>query len=202
MSAESRTPPLAVAALILACLVILPLAPLVGAILGMVALLRSPQGAKRGAAIAAIAVGASVTLVVQATCGVVALGVLTAGAHMSRDIEARANLTVLTSQISKYIATAEKRLPPTGDWTPSKLACDRHGRAQPAQPEAWKAPPWINVGFSIPKPHHLQYRIAAVDAEHVSAEARADPKCDGHYLVYHRTVGRDGTVGRLLSDLQ
>jgi hypothetical protein len=201
MSVESRTPPLAVAALILACLVILPAVPLVGAILGVVALVRSPPGAKRGAAIAAIAVGASVTLVVQSVCGVVALGVYTAGAQMSRDIEARTNLTILGSQIGKYAAAAG-RLPPASDWTPAKFKCQRRSLSQPAQPEAWEVTPWKNIGFSIPKPHQLQYRIAAIDGEHVSAEARADPKCDGHYLVYHRKVARDGTIGALLSDRQ
>ncbi len=61
-----RTSGLAIFALVMACLFFVPLAPLVGLVLGIVALAKARPGDPRGIAIAAVAVGPVSFLFLQA----------------------------------------------------------------------------------------------------------------------------------------
>ncbi len=180
---------LAITALVLACLFFVPLLPLIGLILGIVALVKSRPG-DRGLAIAAVVVG-GVTLVMNVgVCAAVAIPSFMKYVKRSKTSEARMNIGRLATSVAAYQLDHNK-LPPPADWTPPGRACDQPNQKFSPDPSLWKGEPWKSLDFSVDTPSYYQYRVVA-GADGVTVEARGDLDCDGEFSSFRRTVSNDG----------
>jgi type II secretory pathway pseudopilin PulG len=190
-----RTSPLAIFALVMSCLFFVPLFPLIGLTLGIVALVRSRPGQPRGVAIAAVAVGPVAFFFLQGICAAIAIPSFMKYIRRSKVVEARLNVRRLANLAVQYQAE-HARLPPAVDWTPAGSACGQeHNRFAP-DPRAWSVAPWSDLQFSVDTPHYYQYRIETVGPGEIAVEARGDLDCNGTFSHFTHTVGPGG-VGEL-----
>ena len=85
----------------------------------------------------------------------------------------------IADRVAAHVA-AHGRVPPTAAGpTPEPGCCDRGG-ACPPEAEAWSAPGWRELGFSIDGEHRFSYQYAP-DPSGLAATLRAtgDVACDG-----------------------
>jgi hypothetical protein len=97
----------------------------------------------------------------------------------TRAAEADELLGYLADRVAAHVATTG-RVPPTAAGpTPGAACCDRGGIC-PADPAAWSAPGWRELGFSIDGEHRFAYQYAP-DPGGLAATLRAtgDVACDG-----------------------
>jgi type II secretory pathway pseudopilin PulG len=184
---KGRMSGLAVTALVLSCLFFLPLIPLIGAVLGIIAVVSiRPPTRGRGLAIAAIPVGFSTAFFIQGILAAAAIPAFINYTKRAKTSEANFVLSALRDAAARY---AEGQTPPrfpvaeTG-WTPA-LSCCAGGQRQACQlnPAVWAATPWVELGFTPKARHYFQWRYAS-DGSEVTAEARADLDCDNQYSSY------------------
>jgi hypothetical protein len=196
-TAPSRTSGLAIFALVLACLLIIPFAPLVGMILGIVATVRAKANEPKGLAIAAIPVGAIGTLLIQPMCAAIAIPAFIGYTAATKATEARVNLRAIGTSV--HATMLEKGAPPPAtDWTPSGSACDFPARRYPDDPRAWEAPGWRAISYQGSGKTRFQYRLQPSGAS-IRVEARADLGCDGTWKRYALEVTESG-VGQVIED--
>ena len=171
-TAPPRTSGLAIFALVLACLLIIPFAPLVGMILGIVATVRAKPSEPKGLAIAAIPVGAIATLLIQPMCAAIAIPAFIGYQIGAKTVEARVNLRSIGNSV--YSTMQDKGSPPPAtDWTPAGSACELPGKRYPDDPRAWEAPGWRAIGYQGSGPMHFQYRLVP-SAKTLRVEAQSD----------------------------
>lgn len=97
----------------------------------------------------------------------------------TRAAEADELLGYLADRVAAAVA-ATGRVPPTAAGpTPQTACCDRGGTCE-ADSEAWTAPGWRELGFSIDGEHRFSYQYTP-DPGGLAATARAvgDVACDG-----------------------
>lgn len=173
---EQNTKPkagLSIVALVFASLFFVPLFPLVGVILGVVALATRRA---RTMALVAVCLGAVFTLL---SVGVAAISIsffrqLAAGAKRA---EANRELQAIARQLRELDEEQWQRLPDSA-WTPPGEACARPDHKLPDDGSAWQVAPWTTLRFDIREPHFYQYRLRR-DGDGVVIEARADIECKG-----------------------
>jgi type IV pilus assembly protein PilA len=195
---------LAIAAIVMACLFFVPLVPLIGAILGIVAsitLKKRPDLGGRGAAVAAIPIGFVVFFVVQSMAAV-AIPAFIKYMHRSKSSEAHLGLDRLRYATRAYVEAdrydAQGNLLPKGfpvartGWVPASPCCAKGTRCQPDVAQ-WNASPWKELHFEMADPHFFQWRYES-DGRSFKAQARGDLDCDGIYSEYaiHGTLGPQG----------
>jgi hypothetical protein len=172
-----------IVALVLACLVIVPLAPLVGCVMGFVIALRTPRGRPRGFAVLAAAIGAGVFALLQVAPTLLIVSVTRAFMKDLRFAEAYLNVPKVANQVQSY-AHVNHRFPPQTDWSPpGDPRCPLKTHFAGNDP-VWDQSPWRELRFHIPGAHGWQYRVA-LTGEPTSrwAEARADLDCHGDVRV-------------------
>jgi hypothetical protein len=190
-TSPSRPPPhgrstLAVFAVVLASLFFIPLAPLFGLVLGIIALATHRS---RTLSIVAISLGAVFTLV-TIVWAVIAASAFLKYVRRAKALEATANLEKLARSAADLSPAARAQLA-TADWTPAGRACGRANDQFPGEPGAWSSGPWPVLGFAIAEPHYFQYRLSRA-GDDLIVEARADLDCDEQYSLYARKVSAAG----------
>jgi hypothetical protein len=182
---------LAVAGVVLASLFFIPLAPLLGLILGIIALATHRS---RTLSIVAISLGGVFTLVTFIWAAVAASAFFKY-VRRAKALEASTNLERLMRGATALTADERAHLLAT-DWTPATTACGRKDDQYPVDPAAWSGAPWTALGFAAAEPHYFQYRVRHA-GDDVVLEARADLDCDGEFSRYERKIGSGGQVSEL-----
>ena len=198
------TPGLAVAALVLACLFFLPFVPLVGTILGIIAVIVAKPNQSRTAAIVAICVGivvAPVSLIMSA----VTIPSFIKYNRRSKTTEASMNIRKLyDSTVSYYEAEhadysgtiLPPQFPVETAWTPAETPCNYPEQKFPVQPTLWAEPTWQALNFSVDDSSYYQYRVrrdgnGSNVGDQFFLEARGDLNCNGVWSLYRRTATVD-----------
>lgn len=191
MTAEPapHTPPktsgMAIAALVLSLLFCVPFAPLIGLILGIVALtkINKSRGALTGMGLAIAAIGISAVTMVVGIGMMVAIAIPNFMRFQARAKEAEAKVTLTQLRIATMAHVAEHGSFPSSDgaWAPTAM-CPKEG-CKGGEPE-WQKEPWttLQVGFEAGEKHYFQYRYE-VQGEGKDATltitAQGDPDNDG-----------------------
>jgi len=176
---------LAVAGLILSSIFFIPLLPLVGMILGGIALAKAPPGRKT-LGVVAVCVGAACLLVIQAPISVIAIQSFKRYIVRAKTVEAKMNLRRIADQVMANHLESGK-FPPTTDWVPAGSPCGLPGDKFPANPMLWAAPPWSELQFEIADPHYYQYRLVNSGSE-ISVQAQGDLNCNKLTSLFERKV--------------
>ncbi len=202
--AKSRAAVLADWALGLSIALIVPGLPLVGAALGVAALLQLQGGPEaervRTKALGAILIGSLAGLVsLAAILTVIAPGTLGVG-WRARRLDAQLNLHAIERGI--YAFHAEHGTFPVGDtgWTPETPCCEQRGRVCRLEPQEWSVHPlWSQLEFvPLAAPTH-QLRYDSDDGQTFIVRARGDIACDGNVEVV-RLRGEIGPTGNVVSE--
>ena len=186
---------LAIAALVLSLLLFIPLAPLVGGILGLVGLRKIGRGESgRGMCIAAIPVGFVLFLLVQVLPAVVSVQAFNRFVTLSKASEAREGLHAMRYGV--FDAAMQERVDASGNFLPPNFPvaetawAPTHGCcAQPSLPACqrndadWDRQPWRAMQWKPEQKHHYQYRYTS-NGRTVTVEARGDLDCDGEYSLF------------------
>lgn len=203
---QQKTSGLAITAFVLALLFFLPLIPLIGSVLGVVALIRHrPDRGGRGLAIAAIPTGLVVTLMLQGMIAAIAIPSFVKYLRKAKASEASQQLSRVRLQLLEYASTERQladgrrvRVFPIGltDWTPKTRCCEQPNGKCPADPVAFASGPWKELGLDPTdgRHHYYQWRYRSNGLQAI-VEARGDLDCDGDYSFY-RVQGKiaDGNV--------
>jgi type IV pilus assembly protein PilA len=201
---------IAITGLVFSCLFFIPIIPLVGGILGIIAVAAAPPGRPKGAAIMAIVLGFTFGLGGGCTAAI-AIPAFIKYIRRSKTVEAQMNTRMIFDDAVVYYEAEQvgsdgkvfsHRFPPSTDWTPAEGACGYPGQKIPPSATAWQTPAWHALRFSVDDPSYFQYRFRALtgDGSHPGdeaiAEARADLNCDGIYSQFERrlVVGAAGTI--------
>jgi hypothetical protein len=191
-SKSGGTSGLAVTAFVLSLLFFVPLAPLVGAVLGIVGVIRVRQDQTgRGLAIAAIPVGLVLFLFLQVgMIAAISIPAFIKYTRKAKTVEATEALDKLRLGARAYVQADHygtsgdllpKRFPvaETG-WVPAQGCCEGPDPKCEVDPASWQQEPWTLLHFGVNEPHYFQYRYRS-DGDQLVAEARGDLDCDGTY---------------------
>ncbi len=188
---------LAIVALVLSCLFFIPLAPLVGLILGIIALVKTARlgGSPRTIAIIAVCLGPIFTFFNVGMCSAIAIPAFMKYVRRSKTVEATMNTRRLADMTVSYWEQ-HGQAPPTSDWTPAESPCGQPGDKYAPNPAHWRASPWAELGFSVDDPHYYQYRVVRDPDGKLAVEAQGNLDCDDVLSLFRREVTADG-VGPL-----
>jgi hypothetical protein len=184
---------LAITALVLSALFFLPIIPLFGLILGIVAL---ATGRSKPISIVAVCLGGFFTLM-TGLYAAIAIPAFMKFVRRSKVVEATVNTRTLAEGVARLSAQQWAQLAET-DWTPAGSACAQPNKKFPANAAVWQGEPWATIGFSVTEPHYYQYRLRR-DAGGFAVEARGDLDCDGKFSHFQRAVQPDG-AGPLVTE--
>lgn len=165
---------LAITALVLSAMFFLPIIPLFGLVLGIIAI---ATGRSKPMSIVAICLGGFFTLM-TGIYAAVAIPAFLKYVERSKTVEARVHLTSLATAAAALDEKQAAELP-DADWTPAGNACAQPDHKYAVDAAAWQREPWRTLGFSIDRPHFFQYRATRVGGG-FRFEARADLRCNGH----------------------
>ena len=165
---------LAITALVLSALFFLPIVPLVGLVLGIVAL---ATGRSKAISIVAICLGGFFTLM-MGVYAAIAIPAFMKFVERAKQAEANASLSALANAAAGLDEKQAAQLP-EADWTPPASACAQPDHKYAADAALWQAEPWRTLRFQPPPRHYFQYRAVRVSGG-FRFEARADLRCDGH----------------------
>jgi type II secretory pathway pseudopilin PulG len=193
-----RTSGLAIAALVLSLLFCVPMAPLLGLVLGIVALMQidKSKGALTGKGMAIGAIVVSLFTIVAAIGMMVAIAIPNFARYQARAKEAEARVSLMQLKTATMSHVAEHRSFPSsdGEWAPAapcpKAGCDGN------EPE-WKKEPWTSLQFGFYSKHYFQYRYEVIgegqDAT-LTITASGDPDGDGEPMIMTVTgsISSDG----------
>jgi type II secretory pathway pseudopilin PulG len=197
-STAPKTSGLAIAALVLSLLFCIPLAPLIGLVLGIVALMQidKSKGALTGKGMAIGAIVVSLFTIVAAIGMMVAIAIPNFARYQARAKEAEARVSLMQLKTATMSHVAEHRRFPSsdGEWAPTapcpKAGCDGN------EPE-WKKEPWTSLQFGFYSKHYFQYRYEVIgegqDAT-LTITASGDPDGDGEPMIMTVTgsISSDG----------
>lgn len=204
--ARQKMSALAVTAFVLSLLFFLPFVPVVGSILGIVALARGRRDlGGTGLAIAAIPVGLVVVLMIQGMMAAIAIPSFIKYVRKSKSVEATEGLDKLVAGARAYAladhynntgSLLPRRFPlaQTG-WVPATPCCEQPSAPRcSSTPADWGGEPWRSLHFQLAEPHHYQWRYSS-DGKTMTAEARGDLDCDQTYSSFSAvgTIGESGT---------
>jgi type II secretory pathway pseudopilin PulG len=196
---QSKTSGMAIAGLVLSIIQCIPPLPLVGLILGIVALVqieKQPQALKgKGLAIAAIAMGVIGTLIVPGMMAAVAIPAFTKYIRRAKTSEAEDRISEMFRSATSYytqeqvsrgsMTTIPPQFPVSSALTPPGRCCENpDGRCLP-NPDQWDTPTWQALNFAISEPHYFQYQFIS-DGQGFTARALGDLDCDGIYSTFER----------------
>jgi hypothetical protein len=184
---------LAITALVLSSVFFLPIIPLFGLVLGIIAL---TTGRSKPMSIVAICLGAFFTLM-TGLYAAIAIPAFMKYIRRSKTMEARMNTRTLANAVAALDAAQWSKLADS-DWTPATSACGQPNDRYAADPKAFAGEPWATLGFGVSEPHYYQYRLRRAGDGFV-AEARGDLDCDGKFSHFARSIAPDG-VGELTSE--
>lgn len=188
---------LGVVALIFSALFFVPLAPLIGLILGIVALVTAPPG-KKTVPIVAVAIAPVTLFFLQGILAAVAIPSFMKYTRRSKSVEAVMNVRSVADAVAMRIGE-RVALPPETDWTPPGRACDQeNGKFPPSASEAFRDGTWRALGVQ-PEVSRYQLRLRR-EGDAIVVEARGDLDCDGDHSLFARTVSSDGQISPLRTE--
>jgi hypothetical protein len=164
---------LSLVALAFASLFWVPLLPLVGMILGGIALATRRA---RTPALIAVCLGGAIT-VVSGVVGAVSISAFRRAAEGARIAEANMQISAIAKGLRELDEPAWRALA-DADWTPAGPVCVRRDHRLADDGSAWQVAPWSTLGFAMQEPHVYQYRLRR-DGDAFVVEARADLDCQG-----------------------
>ncbi len=198
---STKTSGMAITAFVLSVLFFIPLLPLVGAILGIVATVRISRRRHElggmGLAVAAIPTGFVIFIFTIGIYAAIAIPAFIKYTRKAKTVEATEGLDRLKVGARAYFQSERydeggkllaSRFPPGHtDWVPKTPCCKgATRRCIPADSE-WSVEPWRSLRFSMSEPHYFQWRYRSAGEgrqAHFIVEARADLDCDGKYSSY------------------
>ena len=188
--APQQTSDLAIVAFVLSLLVVIPLVPLVGAFLGIIAVVHirdRPWLRGRRLAIAAIPSG----IALGALFFAIAIPALDQSFRRSKGVEPTESLDQVRNGAKRY-TLAHPGSFPVGDtgWTPRTVCCEDSRHKCKPNAAAWNSTIWRQLGFSMDEAHDFQYRYVGTKKSFV-IEARGDLDCDGIYSNYRLETSFD-----------
>jgi type II secretory pathway pseudopilin PulG len=197
---KPKTSTLAIFALVLAALFFIPGVPIAGGILGVVALRRIARsnGALGGRRIAiwAIVAGAVSGLFFQGILAAITIPNYVEFKSRARTSEAQTILYAIRAALSAY-ADENGTFPDGANaWVPAKPCCDEPEGRCPIDPASWGVSPWKDLGFQPYEATRFQYRYTKdplPDGARVVVEAKGDPDCSGHGVVFDLVGEKHGT---------
>jgi hypothetical protein len=185
---------LGVVALIFSALFFVPFAPILGLILGIVALVTAPPN-KKTVPIVAVCIAPVTLFLLQGMMAAIAIPAFLKYIRRSKTMEARMTVRSVADAVAMRAGEGGS-LPTETDWAPPGRACDHpNGKFPPSASEAFRADPWRALGVE-PQVSYYQLRLRR-DGNGVAVEARGDLDCDGDYSLFSLTVGADGRLGPL-----
>jgi hypothetical protein len=190
IAAKKKGNGLAITALVLSSVFFLPIIPLFGLILGIIAI---STGRSKPMSIVAICLGAFFTLM-TGLYAAIAIPAFMKYIRRSKTVEATMNTRRLSDAVAQLSAQQWAQLADS-DWTPAGSACGQPNGKLAADPAAWQREPWTTLGFGVTDARYYQYRVQRA-ADGFIVEARGDLDCDGKFSNYRRLVKPDG-VGEL-----
>jgi hypothetical protein len=191
-SPAPRSPSVApIVAVVLAGLFFVPLAPLAGAIVGVVVLARGARARARLLALIAAPVGLACFVLFQVVPLVWVLSFARVAVDDARLRGARQNVTLLATHVQRLLR--EHRAVPASDWSPPGRACDLPQGMFPGAEPVWDDPAWTALEFRVTKPHRFQYRIVrdggdGAGGEAWLIEARGELRCDRRFSTLRARV--------------
>ena len=171
---------LAITALVLSALFFLPLVPLIGLVLGIVAL---ATGRSKSISIVAVCLGAFFTLM-MGVYAAIAIPAFLKFIDRAKRAEATSSLSALAHAAAALDENQASELP-DADWTPAASACTQPSHKYTVDAADWQREPWKTLQFQPVAPFYFQYRALRVSGG-FRFEARADLKCDGHFTELSR----------------
>jgi hypothetical protein len=178
-------------AVVLACLFFVPLAPLAGAIMGVVLLARTPKDQPRALSVLASVLGGLVFLGLQVAPTIFLVDFTRALMSDMRFAEAKLNVPKLADQVQSY-ARVNRRMPPATDWAPPGEPRCPFARHFAGEDPIWSESPWRELRFRLPGKHAWQYRVGLTGDDGARwAEARADLDCKGDVRIVRIKVRAD-----------
>ncbi|MGF1510107.1 MAG: hypothetical protein ACFB9M_11470 [Myxococcota bacterium] len=184
-----------VVALALAVVLVVPLAPLLGAAMGLGIWLSGAKGKDKTMAIAALAIGGiGGTASLLAFLTVVAPGTLNLGSR-AREKDAAFNLRAVERQLYRHVTTRGGY--PVGDtgWTPPRACCAGSSQVCPRNEADWAHPVWRSLDFAPLSDSIYQLRYQSLSPEAFTVWARGDPECDGTVTLIEMRGGVTMTGG-------
>ncbi len=197
----AKTSGLAIAGLVLSIVgICIPVFPLVGLILGIVATVKISKHPDRfkglGLSISAIVVGLLATLFVGVYAAV-AIPAFVKYTRRAKTMEAEDRISeMFRSAVSYYSAeqietgvsgrAIQPQFPVSSQLTPARRCCDSgsDGRC-PVNLEQWDTPTWQALNFAIYEPSYFQYQFVS-DGRSFTARAIGDLDCDGVFSTFER----------------
>lgn len=187
MNDAPKTSGLAIAALVCGVAFCVPLAPLVGIVLGIVALSKIKNSNGRltgqGLAIAGICVGAFGIIANVGVLAAIAIPNFIKFQQRAKQSESRAKLSSIAAGANAYYAENKKFPESSGEWVPASCAA---GAKCAADPEAFTKSPWSELGFAPDGPGYYQVRFVNAGSSFV-AEAQGDLDADGNVSLFRIT---------------
>jgi len=206
-STSGKTSGLAIAALVLSILICFPLFPLVGLILGIVAMVKinsNPNLGGKGLAIAAIIVGGVGIFISFGVTAAVAIPAFISYIRSAKQAEVDGRLHEIARSAQSYYgaehmtatgAALPPQFPASTPVTPERSCAENaDGRCQP-DPAAWQNPTWQALNFSISEPHYYRYQFVS-EGTAFTARALGDLDNDGIFSTFELT-GQGTPDGRV-----
>ncbi len=194
-----RRSALAIWAFVLSLIFFLPIVPLIGAILGIIALvLMKPGTSGKGLAIAAIPVGLVIGLIMQGIIAAVSIPAFINYMRRAKTAEAKLSIEQIASSARSFREANGTFPVAQTPWTPVDGCCT--SAREHCLPSAvdWNTTPWTELGFSRTGKSYYQYRYVS-DGQRATIEAQGDLDCDGKFSNFKRLLSADGHE---LSDIQ
>jgi type IV pilus assembly protein PilA len=194
LTTAPKTSGLAIAALVFAVLFCIPGAPLVGLVLGIIAISKidNSRGQLTGKGLAIAAIATSVVMMVANVGMLAAIAIPNFIRYQlrSKTSEARVNLQAIGNGAMAYFAEKNRFPEQSTDWVPA--SCPPSVKC-PHEPEVWSKAPWTDLGFSPDRPHYYQLRYSS-EGTTFTAEAQADLDGNGEFGHFKitGTVSADG----------
>jgi hypothetical protein len=184
---------LGITAVVFAALFFIPLAPLIGLILGIVTLATRRN---KTLGIVAVCLGGFFTLFLGVEVAI-AIPAFMRYVRRSKTVEATMNLRRIGDGVLALDATQWPKLSDS-DWTPAQSPCTQPAGKFAPNASLWQVDPWKAIGFSVDDPAYYQYRLRR-NGQGFVIEAQGDLDCDGVLSHFSRQVAPDG-LGALQSE--
>jgi hypothetical protein len=188
---------LGVVALVFAALFFIPFAPLLGLILGIIALVTAPPG-KKTVPIVAVCVAPLSFFLLQGMMAAIAIPAFMKYVRRAKTVEAQMNVRRVAEAVAMRLAEGGATIADTG-WAPSGSACEHPGGRYPHGAGAFDSDAWRALGLGAVDVSFYQLRVHP-EGDEVVVEARGDLDCDGDFARFERRVRRDGTIGPLRTE--
>lgn len=198
---------MAIAALVFSAFLCIPIFPLIGLILGVVALIKigkDPNLSGKNIAIVAIVVGGFGMVISLGMMPAIAIPAFIKYIRAAKTAEAEDRLSQIARSAELYYGQERAgaqgevlppQFPESTPITPQRSCAEYPEGRCPPDPTAWSHPTWQALNFSMSEPHYFQYRFVS-NGTAFTARALGDLDNDGIFSTFEQagTGAPDGSV--------